>query len=620
LSKFIFCINRILVNQKAADGRIFKEHVRDYYEKLMALNENAKMETDKRTELTEDERADVEQEKEKRRKFISRAPPNVASRRHLLSWLSEARKRLQMRHLTRGVRESSRRLKCDLCEKLESEVGLLRIDEATDGRYNPTALSSLIDSFISSQERMGFSKTGPLDVAAWKSFYRNHAVFIMRCEFCISNKAETARLIQQVRKFGPEARFIREKEREIELAVQGLDEDDDLAWDPVVVDRNKPAGRALSKWIQAARLRIGGTFPKAEARQEMEIQAQLNADIVARRKEKLEKARGRAIEKGEGLEKPVFDMEVKLDRPSIAVLQLFVFKARRNLAKLFHAGVSDTLGEIEKLAREMAPSLDWHFSAELRLTGIITAGKGQEAKERLEKILEDRRTLESYARKMCLRDNTILSERISKHRDELRRRLGAQEVIYSPEEVRKVVSLTSAIDTLKKSLETIPGTSAAAMDTRHRIKTLENQLDATRHNAVADKDNRQLRMRFEGQRTINGAEAKKAENVVARERKIADTWSSALVSMKLSGAEYLAEAKAWLIIAREKVKDLPEARKKRSLLGTLPRFLGLSPKTSPASSPRATSPPGTPRSPSPSPASSPTAISPHPGLPRTPRS
>lgn len=46
------------------------------------------------------------------------------------------------------------------------------------------------------------------------------------------------------------------------------------AFDPVVVTRTSPEGRMMSKWLVAARKKLGGMFPRPDARKQMEKYAQ----------------------------------------------------------------------------------------------------------------------------------------------------------------------------------------------------------------------------------------------------------------------------------------------------------------------------------------------------------
>ena len=45
-------------------------------------------------------------------------------------------------------------------------------------------------------------------------------------------------------------------------------------FDPVVVTRTSPEGRMMSKWLVAARKKLGGRFPRPDARKQMEKYAQ----------------------------------------------------------------------------------------------------------------------------------------------------------------------------------------------------------------------------------------------------------------------------------------------------------------------------------------------------------
>merc|ERR1712167_345564 len=53
-----------------------------------------------------------------------------------------------------------------------------------------------------------------------------------------------------------------------------MGEEEDCAFDPLVVVRTSSEGRMLSKWLDAARKRLGGTFPRDAARDEMEAYAE----------------------------------------------------------------------------------------------------------------------------------------------------------------------------------------------------------------------------------------------------------------------------------------------------------------------------------------------------------
>lgn len=54
------------------------------------------------------------------------------------------------------------------------------------------------------------------------------------------------------------------------------DEEDKMeVFDPVIISRTSVEGRALLKWLHAARQRLGGVFPQPVARAQMDAYTQL---------------------------------------------------------------------------------------------------------------------------------------------------------------------------------------------------------------------------------------------------------------------------------------------------------------------------------------------------------
>ena len=48
------------------------------------------------------------------------------------------------------------------------------------------------------------------------------------------------------------------------------DEEEHVIFEPMVVTRTSAEGKVMSKWLNAARKRLGGVFPRPNARAEME--------------------------------------------------------------------------------------------------------------------------------------------------------------------------------------------------------------------------------------------------------------------------------------------------------------------------------------------------------------
>ena len=78
------------------------------------------------------------------------------------------------------------------------------------------------------------------------------------------------------------------------------DEDEDMVdFEPVVVTRTSPEGRMMSKWLVAARKKLGGVFPRADARKQMERYAQKLRELKMRKARDAGKPPPKAAEEDE---------------------------------------------------------------------------------------------------------------------------------------------------------------------------------------------------------------------------------------------------------------------------------------------------------------------------------
>ena len=105
------------------------------------------------------------------------------------------------------------------------------------------------------------------DVNLWKAYFRGHAEFIT-VDQAILDANERERVARQSQRPPGAGRATRADD------VSSDSEEEDCAFDPLVVVRTSSEGRMLSKWLDAARKRLGGTFPRDAARAEMEAYAE----------------------------------------------------------------------------------------------------------------------------------------------------------------------------------------------------------------------------------------------------------------------------------------------------------------------------------------------------------
>ena len=82
-----------------------------------------------------------------------------------------------------------------------------------------------------------------------RKYFRSHTKFITLCNHCL-DALEQARLKKRIKRA---------------TRTQDISDDDDEEepiFDPMVVARSSAEGRMMSKWLGAARTRLGGAFPR----------------------------------------------------------------------------------------------------------------------------------------------------------------------------------------------------------------------------------------------------------------------------------------------------------------------------------------------------------------------
>ena len=97
----------------------------------------------------------------------------------------------------------------------------------------------------------------------WKAYFRGHAEFVT-IDQAILNANERERIGRMLQRAPGAGRPTRADD------VSSDESEDECGFDPLVVVRSSPEGRMLGKWLDAARKRLKGHFPRPEARAEME--------------------------------------------------------------------------------------------------------------------------------------------------------------------------------------------------------------------------------------------------------------------------------------------------------------------------------------------------------------
>jgi len=163
------------------------------------------------------------------------------------------------------------------------------------------------------------------------------------------------------------------------------EEDEEVIFDPMVVTRASGEGKMMSKWLDAARRRIGGTFPKKEARLQMERYAE------RMRKRKLDGGKQKIAgvkvvdKEAEAREKK---WEVELNAASTALAIRWVRMARDSVSSRFRNRGEELRAAVMTVIDRMPEEDDWYFGANLRIEGANLREEGMQ-------LMLDRKSLEA---------------------------------------------------------------------------------------------------------------------------------------------------------------------------------------------------------------------------------
>eukprot|EP00979_Chaetoceros_neogracilis_P018295 scaffold10569_cov245-Chaetoceros_neogracile.AAC.2 len=166
-------------------------------------------------------------------------------------WLDKARKRriysLSIRDLMQSCQEE-KCLDCD-CARGKASCERLSVCLCINGRYTPTALDTLISRF---EEEFPLSAN---DTILWHSFVRSCAEIKALCNVCMARPDEASNKASEARRVT----------RPGDISSDDEDDADSIPFQPLIIDKLSCHGQLLSRWMLAARIKMGGRFPRPEA-------------------------------------------------------------------------------------------------------------------------------------------------------------------------------------------------------------------------------------------------------------------------------------------------------------------------------------------------------------------
>jgi hypothetical protein len=331
-------------------------------------------------------------------------------------WLERARLRRTMRMVVSGIMENQKRDLCATCSRTVESGTPMQVDVANNGAYDPHGLDKLVASFLEEFPNREF------DPVLWKAHFRKHAQLITRCLVCVDAMERQRR---------ERAVALRRATRPEDVSSDEEGEDDDAAmFEPLVVARASAEGKLLSKWLGAARRRLGGSFPRPQARVEMERYAKRMRDRQAAKSQKalerrVAKARSAAAAKRAEAEAEAADMNSRLGRvvlnaASKAVMLRWLGGAKQGLDKRERDRAVALRTELEKTLSHLKEEDDWYYGSETRLNGERLAREGKS-------LLQKRQDLETEEAQKARKLQRECDAFLELHGDELERLRDAME-------------------------------------------------------------------------------------------------------------------------------------------------------------------------------------------------
>ena len=240
-------------------------------------------------------------------------------------WVQMAKKRQAFRKEIEYQVKNNVSSRCSQCSRDEALCDSMHSCIGWNGKRDPSALTNLIQRF----ERENTSQQ--YDFTMWKSFFKQHAEIITLCNYCV-NKTEGKHHSRPTRKT--------QQTRPGDISSDDEDEQPiSTSFPPMLVDRDSAHGHLIKKWLDRARLKIGGSFPRPDAQHIAEKYISNMKNQGMNRHTKNNKEVNKLDDKKKADTKTCAHKDfhvVKLDNASKVVMKKWLNEAkqRRNIGKM----------------------------------------------------------------------------------------------------------------------------------------------------------------------------------------------------------------------------------------------------------------------------------------------
>jgi hypothetical protein len=538
------------LDQRGPDDRPVIEYVRDVYSELMSIGEGLRKAGD-RDDVSSD---GMEDELEAARRNWSRQPLAGVSLAIARMWLAKARKRRAFSVLIRGIIDQRKKPNCEICGRNPERNNVRLVCHlATDSAPDVRAIDRLIAMF---ENQYGVNE---LDPQLWKAFFRSQAEFATRCTICQDSVAQD-RMNKQGRAPGAD---IPTRPGDI----SSDEEDDDVIFEPIIVTRTSPEGRMMSKWLLSARKKLGGRFPRTEAKQQMDRYAQKLRNLKMKKaKAAAKKAAkadldGPAAETEDGLLKDAADAQFNAATKALALR--WIRMARDSLESKFRSKSENLKDEINVLLASMPLEDDWYFGAAMRLEGGALLKRAAD-------LDDDRRVMEAEAAVKIHKIEADLKAYVETRKDEVQieratfegkiaqinDRVNLDIEIRTAELERLKASKEVEFKEIEKKAKMELGAAPTEMTQSHRSQLidLDNLIESERSTAERNRDanEKESRIMFETQENVKIGDMNRrttiaGDNIARIRQDVSD-------KVRKTETVWQVDSVKWTSIARKKVQ------------------------------------------------------------------
>jgi hypothetical protein len=330
----------------------------------------------------------------------------------------------------------------------------------------------------------------------------------------------------------------------------------------------------IAKWLSAARQRVGGVFPRPEAKAEMEVHARRIRDAKARKaaRELERKARKARAAAGDDYRRSDIDLalandsgyppHVELSASSKSLALKWVLMARQHMIDVEERNAEELRRALADVSAQLLPELDFFYTEATRLEGAAFVLEGQSVQTRRNALALDR-------------DEAVASEdaRLAQYVATKEAENAAALTKFVQEEAAAVAALEEAkgaaaadarpherrVALLEEKLSNLPETSADADGLRIQIEAVRAQAESARRAALDYPETALATLRAEEEKRATDAARRLAERVDSHARSVGGILAKYLRSIHELEDSIRDRAMPWLIRTKSKVAKRKQA-------------------------------------------------------------